>query len=262
MWRSPSCRSTPTGVVDPEAVDRAITADTVLASVMHANNETGVLQPIRDIARIARARGVLVHCDAAQSVGKIEVDVRDLDVDLLTVVGHKMYAPKGVAALYVGKGVSLRPVVGGGGQEGGLRAGTENVASIVGLGRAAQLARDALRTGDPARLGGLRDLLQRQLGERLPGRTWVNGEAARRLPSTLSVGIQGVRALDLLARLPGVAASAGSACHSGEDRPSPVLTAMGLPPDRALGVIRLSVGRWTSADQIDRAAALIAVAAR
>lgn len=249
------------GLVDPDDVARAITADTALVTVMHANNETGVRQPVREIVRIAHARGVPVHCDAAQSVGKVDVDVRDLGVDLLTVVGHKMYAPKGVAALSVADGVPLRPVVGGGGQEGGLRAGTENVAAIVGLGRAAELAGDALRSGESARLGELTGRLERRLRERLPGRVRTTAGGAPRLPSTLSVGIDGVGALDLLARLPGVAASAGSACHAGQDRPSPVLTAMGLPAEQALGVIRLSVGRWTTPDEVDRAAALIATAA-
>lgn len=249
------------GVVDPDDVARSITADTVLVTIMHANNETGVRQPVRDIARVARAGGVLVHCDAAQAVGKIDVDAGDLGVDLLTLVGHKMYAPKGVAALYVGEGVPLRPIVGGGGQESGLRAGTENVPYIVGLGRAAALAGDTLAAGESERLGSLRDLLARRLRERLAGRVWVNGERVSRLPSTLSIGIDGVRAGDLLARLPGVAASAGSACHAGEDRPSPVLTAMGVPPDRAITVIRLSVGRWSTAEEIERAAAQIAAVA-
>ncbi len=249
------------GLVDPDDVARAITADTVLVTVMHANNETGVLQPVRQIARIAHARGVLVHTDAAQSVGRVDVDVRDLEVDLLTVVGHKMYAPKGVAALYVGEGLSLRPVVGGGGQESGLRAGTENVPHIVGLGQAARLAAEALAGGEPDRLMKLRDLLQRRLAERLDGRVTVNGQGAPRLPTTLSVGIRWVRALDLLNRLPDVAVSAGSACHAGADHPSPVLSAMGLPADRAMGVIRLSVGRWTTSDQVEAAAARIAAAA-
>jgi cysteine desulfurase len=245
------------GVVDPAGVARAVTDDTVLVTIMHANNETGVRQPVREIVRIAHDLGVLVHCDAAQSIGKVDVDVRDLGVDLLTVVGHKMYAPKGIAALYVGEGVPLRPLIGGGGQEGGLRAGTENVPYIVGLGQAARVARRALVAGESGRLACMRDLLARRLREHLAQRITVHGQAVPRLPSTLSVGIQGIRAPDLLARLPGVAASAGSACHAGEDRPSPVLAAMGVPADRAMGVIRLSVGRWTTAVEIERAAALI-----
>lgn len=249
------------GRVDPGRVAAAISDETVLVSIMHANNETGVLQPIPTIARIARDRGVLMHCDAAQSVGKVDIDVPSLGVDLLTIVGHKIYAPKGIAALYAAADVPLRPVVGGGGQEGGLRAGTENVPSIVGLGVAAQVARDALAAGEPARLEGLRDELARRLREALPGRVLINGADVPRLPTTLSVRIAGVGALDLLGRLPGVASSAGSACHAGVDSPSPVLTAMGLATARALETIRLSVGRWTTLDEIERAAALIVAAA-
>jgi cysteine desulfurase len=249
------------GLVHPDQVAAAITGETVLVSIMHANNETGVRQPIPEIARIVRARGVLLHCDAAQSVGKVDFDVTSLGVDLLTVVGHKMYAPKGIAALYVAPGVPLRPVVGGGGQEGGLRAGTENVAHIVGLGRAAELAGAALAAGESVRLGRRRDELARRLREALPGRVRINGEDAPRLPTTLSARIAGIAARRLLDRLPGVAASAGSACHTGVDTPSPVLTAMGLPPARALETIRLSVGRWTTPADVERAAALLAAAA-
>lgn len=249
------------GLVDPGRVAAAITAQTALVSIMHANNETGVRQPISAIARVTRDRGVLLHCDAAQSVGKVDVDVTSLGVDLLTVVGHKMYAPKGVAALYAAAGVPLRPVVGGGGQEGGLRAGTENVPSIVGLGVAAEIARTALAAGESERLGDLRDELARRLGDALPGRVRINGADAPRLPTTLSVSIARTRARHLLDRMPDVAVSAGSACHAGVDTPSPVLTAMGLPASRALATIRLSVGRWTTPAEIERAAALIAAAA-
>lgn len=249
------------GLVDPDRIAAAITAETVLVSIMHANNETGVRQPIAEIARLVRNRGALLHCDAAQSVGKVDVDVDALGVDLLTIVGHKMYAPKGIAALYVAAGVPLRPVVGGGGQEGGLRAGTENVSHIVGLGRAAELAAAALAAGEPARLGELRDELARRLRAALPGRVQINGADAPRLPTTLSVRIAGIDARRLLDRLPGVAASAGSACHTGVDTPSPVLTAMGLPTERALETIRLSVGRWTTPADVEQAAVLVAAAA-
>jgi cysteine desulfurase len=191
----------------------------------------------------------------------VDVDVDALGVDLLTIVGHKMYAPKGIAALYVAAGVPLRPVVGGGGQEGGLRAGTENVSHIVGLGRAAELAAAALAAGEPARLGELRAELARRLRAALPGRVQINGADAPRLPTTLSVRIAGIDARRLLDRLPGVAASAGSACHTGVDTPSPVLTAMGLPTERALETIRLSVGRWTTPADVEQAAVLVAAAA-
>lgn len=250
-----------TGLVDPEDVARSITSDTVLVTVMHANNETGTLQPIEAITRIAHERSVLVHCDAAQAVGKVAIDVGALGVDLLTVVGHKMYAPKAIAALYVADGVPLRPLVSGGGQEFGLRAGTENVAYAVGLGRAAQLAQSALEQGETERLRELRDLLARRLEERLPGRAHLNGHPTLRLPNTLNVGIDGTRALSLLADLPDLAASAGSACHAGQDSPSPVLTAMGQGSSRALTALRLSVGRWTTTEQLEQAAAHIASAA-
>lgn len=249
------------GQVTPAAVADAITPATVLVSLMHANNETGTLQPIREISAVTRERGVLLHTDAAQSAGKVALDVHELGVDLMTVVGHKMYAPKGVAALYVRDGVVLHPTIGGGGQERGLRAGTENVAFAVGLGRAADLAADALAHGESERLTGLRDLLEQRLEALLPGRVHLNGHREQRLPNTLNVSIEGTRALSLLPRLDAVAASAGSACHAGQDEPSPVLAAMGLSLDRALSAIRLSVGRSTTAAEVETAARTIAAAA-
>lgn len=242
------------GRVDPADVADAITDHTVLVTIMHANNETGTVQPIEQIAAVAHARGVLVHCDAAQSIGKLDVDVDALGVDLLTIVGHKMYAPKGVAALYVRDGVALRPLIGGGGQEYGLRAGTENVPYAVALGHAAALASQALAVGETQRLAGLRDRLESALREALPGRVHLNGHPTQRLPNTLNVCIDDAPALALLSRLPHVAASAGSACHAGQDTPSPVLTAMGVPTPQALTAIRLSLGRWTTADEVDAAA--------
>jgi cysteine desulfurase len=249
------------GRVDPDDVAAAITADTVLVSVMHANNETGTLQPLADIARATRSRGVLLHSDAAQSVGKMPVDVDDLGVDLLTIVGHKMYAAKGIAALYIRSGVQLHPLVGGGGQERGLRAGTENVALAVGLGEAAELAARSLAAGEPGRLSGLRDRLTAGLAERFPGRVHVHGHPAQRLPNTVNLRIDGVPALQLLASTPGVAASAGSACHSGLDEPSPVLMGMGLSRESALSAIRISLGRWTHAADVDEATLRVSDAA-
>lgn len=249
------------GLVDPTAVADAITDATVLVSVMHANNETGTIQPIADIARAAHARGVLVHCDAAQSIGKIPVDVTTLDVDLLTVVGHKMYAPKGVAALYVRRGVAVRPLISGGGQEAGLRAGTENVPFIVGIGRAAQLAGEALAGAEADRLTVLRDHLQHALETALPHRVHLNGHPTQRLPNTLNVSIDHIRAPTLLDGLTAVAASAGSACHAGQDAPSPVLTAMAIPADQAMTAVRLSLGRWTTASDVHHAAQTIAASA-
>jgi len=249
------------GLVDPADLDGAIADDTVLVSIMHANNETGTIQPISALADVAHRHGVLFHTDAAQTVGKIPVSVSELGVDLLTVTGHKLYAPKGVGALYVADGVALEPLIYGGGQERGLRAGTENVALIVALGAATDIAREHL--GDEAvRVQQLRDLLHRKLATGLPGRVHLNGHSERRLPNTLNVSIDGVRGPDLLAAVPNIAASTGSACHEGVDRPSPVLTAIGLPAERAMGAIRLSLGRWTSENDVRAAADALITADR
>lgn len=244
-----------TGRVSAAHVQAAFTPDTVLVSIMHANNETGTLQPITEISAVTRAHGALLHSDAAQSLGKTTVDVDELGVDLLTIVGHKMYAPKGIGALYVRPGVQLRPLIGGGGQERGLRAGTENVAYAAGLGEAATLAQHALDQGEPSRLTTLRDLLETLLHDHLPGRVHLNGHPVERLPNTLSIRIDDAPALRMLADMPTIAASAGSACHSGRDEPSPVLTAMGLPAADALASVRLSLGRWSTEHEV-RAAAL------
>lgn len=242
------------GLVDPAALAAAFTDRTVLVSIMAANNETGALQPIGDLARVTREHGAVFHCDAAQSVGKIPFDVAALDVDLLTVVGHKMYAPKGIAALYVRPGVPLEPLVYGGGQEHGLRAGTENVALAVALGAAAQLAADGLAAGGWRRVQALRDRLHDRLVAGLGDRVLLNGPVAARLPNTLNVSVRGVTGHGLLAAMPGIAASTGSACHSGDHQPSPVLTAMGFAPDRSLSALRLSLGRRTTRDEVDDAA--------
>ncbi|RBM18632.1 cysteine desulfurase [Prauserella sp. PE36] len=245
------------GRVDPAALAAAFTGRTVLVSIMAANNETGALQPIDELARITHEHGAVFHCDAAQTVGKIPLDVTALDVDLLTVVGHKMYAPKGIAALYTRPGLALEPLVYGGGQEHGLRAGTENVALAVALGTAADLAAADLAAGGHERIQTLRDRLHDQLAARLPGRVELNGPAAARLPNTLNISILGVTGHSLLAATPGIAASTGSACHAGDHQPSPVLTAMGLDAERSLSALRLSLGRWSTPADIDRATELI-----
>jgi cysteine desulfurase len=250
-----------TGLVDPAALESALTPRTVLVSVMYANNETGTIQPIAELAAIARRRGVLCHTDAAQAVGKIPVDVDALGVDLLTVVGHKMYAPKGIAALYVRAGVRLAPLIDGGGQERGLRAGTESVAGAVALGAAAQLSTAEFGHGAPSQLARLRDRLHNMLAERLPSRVELNGHPQRRLPNTLNLSIAGIDGHELLAHCLAVAASTGSACHSGNFEPSPVLRAMGVPSESALSAIRLSLGRWTSDTDIEQAAATLAASA-
>lgn len=242
------------GLVDACDVASAITPDTVLVSVMHANNETGTIQPIARIARATRAAGVLLHVDAAQSAGKVDVDVVALGADLLTVVGHKLYAPKGIGALYVRPGVKLHPLIGGGGQEHGVRAGTENVAFAVGFGHAAELAARALDVGEAHRLRELRHRFERRLAELLPGRVHLNGHPIERLPNTANVRLDSVPALRLLERLTDVVISAGSACHAGRDEPSSVLTAMGLTHSEALSALRVSLGRWTTPEEVDAAA--------
>jgi len=250
------------GLVDPEDLAAAITPNTTLVSIMMANNETGTIQPIAELADIAHAHDVPIHTDAAQAIGKIPVDVGQLGADLLTVVGHKVYAPKGIGALYVRPGLLLEPVIYGGGQEGGLRAGTESVALAVALGAAIDLARADLAGGGQQRLQTLRDRLQGAIVDRMPAVVQVNGHPTQRLPNTLNVSVSGVSGSDLLAAVPEVAASTGSACHAGMTDPSPVLTAMGLARGRALAAVRLSVGRWTTVEDVDRAGTLLMETAR
>jgi cysteine desulfurase len=246
------------GRVEPDDVRRAVRPDTILISIMHAQNETGVLQPVAEIGRIARERGVLFHVDAAQSVGKIPVDVSALGCDLLSVAGHKLYAPKGVGALFVRHGVRLHPLLHGASYEGGRRAGTANVPYAVALGAACALAQRSLQHGEAERQRALRDRLHVALAEGLPLR--LNGHATERLPNTLNVSVLGASGDALLAATPEIAASTGSACHAGETTPSAALLAMGLPPDVALGAIRLSLGRYTTTADVDRAAAGLAAA--
>lgn len=246
------------GRVDPGDLAAAFTPHTRLVSVMAANNETGVLQRLAPLARITHDHGALFHTDAAQAAGKIPLDVDGLGADLLTVVGHKMYAPKGVGALYVRPGTRLAPIISGGGQERGLRAGTESVAMAVALGTAARLAADDLATGALDRIAGLRDLLHRLLDAALPGRVRLNGHPDERLPGTLNISITGTTGDGLLAATPEIAAATGSACHAGATEPSPVLLAMGHPTERAGSALRLTLGRWTTDDEVRQAAARIA----
>ena len=248
------------GTVDPEDVRRATEPGTVLVSVMHANNEVGTLEPIAEIAGVAREHRIACHTDAAQSVGKVPVDVDELAVDLLTLTGHKLYAPKGVGALYVRPGTQLDSLIHGAGHEHGLRAGTENVPYIVGLGAACALAAERLRAGAPDRIRGLRDRLHAALRSTVPGLA-LNGHPEQRLPNTLNVSFPNQDGEGLLARTPSVAAATGSACHSGRTEPSTVLTAMGLDAQRALGAVRLSLGHDTTAADIDAAAPALAASA-
>jgi cysteine desulfurase len=247
------------GTVDPGAVDAAIRPDTVLVSVMHANNEIGTVQPIRTIAEVCHARGVLLHTDAAQSTGKIPTRVRELGVDLMSVAGHKMYAPKGIGALYVRRGIPLEPVLHGAGHEGGLRAGTENVPHIVALGHAATLAEKSL-AGSSDHLASLRDRLQQRLSEGVGDGLIVNAAHAQRLPNTLSVNFPHVSGGALLQRIPELCASTGAACHSGSENLSPTLAAIGLTPEISRGTVRFSVGWYTTDEEVDRAASLLLAA--
>ena len=247
------------GVVDPENVERALRKDTRLVSVMLANNEIGTIQPIREMADACRAQGVLIHTDAAQAVGKIRTLVDELGVDMLSLAGHKFYAPKGVGALYVRRGTALEPIIHGAGHESGLRSGTENTPYIVGLGKAAVMVAKSI---DDAvdRMALLRDRLLERLEDGVGGGVTVNGRMAPRLPNTLSVALPGVSGPDLLLETPEICASTGAACHSGGDDASLTLKAIGVPPDVARGTVRLSVGWYTSEEQIDRAAELLIAA--
>jgi cysteine desulfurase len=243
-----------------EEVRAATDAGSALVTVMHSNNETGVLQPIAEIADVARDRGAVMHTDAAQSVGKVHVDVRELGVDLLSVAGHKLYAPKGIGALFVRRGTPLVPFVLGAGHERGLRPGTENVACIVGLGLACEIAaRDmAMFT---ARMRRLWDECWGRLAAAVPG-IQLNGHQALRLPNTLSVRFPGVSGNAVLARATEVAASTGSACHAGHEQASAVILAMGVSAEDALGTIRLTLGRATTATDIEFACDALAAAWR
>jgi len=240
------------GRVGIDGVREAVRAETVLVSVMLANNETGTLMPVREITDIAHCPGALMHTDAAQAVGKIAVRVDELGVDLLSVAGHKLYAPKGVGALFVRRGTPIQPVLLGAGHERGLRPGTENVPYIVGLGRACEVAARDLDT-EAARVRSLRDELWDLLRTEVPGLR-LNGHPEQRLPNTLNVSFPGVSGSDVLASAPELAASTGSACHEGGENPSEVLVAMGLERAAALGAVRLSLGRGTRREHVLQAA--------
>jgi cysteine desulfurase len=238
------------GRVDPDDLRSAIASDTILVSIMHANNETGTVQPVEECARIAHEHAIPFHTDAAQTVGKLPARVDVLGADLLTVVGHKMYAPKGVGALFVRSGVSLESLIHGAGHESGRRAGTESALLATGLGAACELAGDLAWTGH---VRELRDRLWDGLRARFGERVVLNGHADRRLPNTLNASFVGRIGADVLAAAEGVAASTGSACHSGRIEVSPVLAAMGVKDDIALGAVRFSLGRGTTAEEIDEA---------
>ena len=237
-----------TGLIDPEAIRRAITPRTILLSVMLANNEVGTIEPIAEVAAIAHERGVLVHTDAAQAVGKIPTRVNELGVDLLTIAGHKVYAPKGVGALYVRRGVALESLIHGAGHEAGRRAGTESDLLDAALGAACELAADLRPLEETRRL---RERLWNGLRAGFGDGVVLNGHPTERLPNTLNVSFVGRVGADILAALEGVAASTGAACHADSVELSPVLRAMGVPPIVGMGAVRLSLGRMTTEAEID-----------
>jgi len=248
------------GMVDPDRLVKALKPETILISVMHANNEVGTIQPVAAIADIARRHGALMHTDAAQSLGKIPVDVRDLDVDLLSIAGHKLYAPKGIGVLYIRHGVKIEKLMHGADHEQNLRAGTENVLEIVGLGKACEIAGRELEN-NIIHLAQMRSRLLKGLTDRL-GNLRINGHPSRHLPNTLSIGFENLNAVSLLQAMEGVAASAGAACHTGTTGDSSVLGAMKVPPAYSQGTIRFSTGKYTTSEEIDRAVEIISSAVK
>ncbi len=237
------------GSVNPDDLRKAIRQDTILVTVMHSNNEVGTLQPIQELGEICRGKDVLFHTDASQSLGKVEIDVSRLPVDFLTVAGHKLYAPKGIGALYIREGLTIEPLLHGASQESGRRAGTENVPYAVALGEAAVQAKEHLVQDD---LFQLREYFYGRLKETFGDRIHLNGDEVNRLPNTLNISFVGSIGGDILAALPEICASTGSACHSGSKTISPVLAAMGVEERIALGAIRFSVGRYTTKLEIDQ----------
>lgn len=248
------------GVVSAGDLAKAVRKDTILITVMHANNETGVIQPVEEIGRVARERGIPFHVDAAQSIGKMPFALGDSGITMMTLVSHKFYGPKGIGCLFAARGHSLAPILFGAGHEGGLRPGTENVSGIAGLGKACQIAVRDMRHR-VSRTTMLRDELFAVLRQGIPDIA-LNGHQKLRLPNTLNVRIPGVRALDLIDQIKDrVAASAGSACHAGVASPSAVLSAMGLSEEEAMSSVRLSVGKDNTEDEVREAAGIIATAA-
>jgi cysteine desulfurase len=239
-----------TGLIDPDDVRKAIRKDTFLISIMHANNEVGTIQPIAEIAEIARGYGIPLHTDAAQSVGKIATKVDELGVDLLSVAGHKVYAPKGIGALYTRRGIEIEPLIHGAGHEGGRRAGTESALLATSLGMACAIAAKSIGLPGVRRL---RDRFWERLQAAFGNRVALNGHPERRLPNTLNLSFVGRLGAEILAQMPDVAASTGSACHAGEVTLSPVLKAMGVGHEIGMGAIRFSLGRGTTPEEIEEA---------
>lgn len=240
------------GLVEVEALEEAIREDSILISIMHANNEIGTIQPIAEAGELARSRGIVFHTDAVQTVGKIPAKVDDLGVDLLSISSHKLHGPKGVGALYIRKKTPIEPIIFGGGHERGMRSGTENVPGIVGLAAASELAERNLE-GEMVRISGMRDRLADYVLERVED-TWVNGSRTKRLPNNLNLGFSFIEGEALLLRLDaeGIAVSTGSACSSKKTVASHVLTAIGLRPQEAHGSLRVTLGRENTDEEVDR----------
>ena len=237
------------GRVDPKEIEKAIYPETILITVMHANNEVGTIQPIEEISNIARKHGIVFHTDAAQSMGKIKTHVNGLGVDLLSVAGHKIYAPKGVGALYIREGTPIEPFIHGAGHESGRRAGTENVLLVVGLGKACEIAKKYI---DDRKIQSLRDRFWEKLQKTFGDEVVLNGHPIYRLPNTLNISFVGKVGGEILSQLDGVAASTGAACHSGSVELSPVLKAMGISPEVGMGAIRFSLGRTTTVEELNK----------
>jgi cysteine desulfurase len=237
------------GRVLPEEIEKAITKDTILISIMHSNNEVGTLQPIKEIGRIAQRHGITFHTDASQSVGKVPIDVNELKVDMLTIAGHKLYAPKGIGALYVKEGVELEPLIHGAGHEFGIRAGTENTLLAVGLGKACEIARNHLENSE---IMELTDYFGEKLTKVFGDNIVLNGHPKERLPNTLNVCFVNKIGQDLLDKIPNLAASTGSACHAGRIELSTVLKEMQVAEEVGMGAIRFSLGRFTTKEEIDQ----------
>lgn len=246
------------GMVDPEEIQEVINENTILISIQHSNNEVGTIQPIIEIGKIAKEKNILFHTDAVQSFGKIPLDVKDLNVDFLSLSGHKLNGPKGIGALYIKKGTpKLFPIISGGHHEGNRRAGTENVPGIIGFGNACKIAKNEMELKSKY-LEGLRDSLYQKLKSSIPKIT-LNGHLTKRLPTTLNIGIEGVEGESIMINLDlkGIAVSTGSACSSGSLEPSHVLTSMGIPQEKIHGSIRFSFGRGNTEDDVDYVAEIL-----
>lgn len=249
------------GMVDPADIEKAIRKNTKLISIMHSNNEVGTLQPIEKISKICRSKNILFHSDAAQSIGKVPLDVKQLGIDFLTIAGHKLYAPKGIGALYIRKGSIIGPYIHGAGHESGLRAGTENVHYIAGIGEAAIIAIENIAQ-ESTRLSGLREQLYQGLKKELGDKVVLNGHPTLHLPNTLNISILGCKGWEILEHTPEIAASTGSACHEGKVFNSAVLCAMATPQRQSEGALRLTLGRYSTADEVSQATDFICKTAR